>query len=458
MTLRIILAVALLSLSVPGSVRAGVSSSQEREMGERFDMMAHERIPLVLDPEFTTYVNEIGREIVGRLDNPVFDYRFSVVRDSSINAFAVPGGYVYLNLGLLNRADYDDEIAAVLGHEVAHVHGRHIVRQQEKTQLVNYASLLAMLAAVAQPALIPVAAAAGQAMSLKYQREFEQEADYLGVRYLQGTSYDPRATLDFFKKLEDETRVTPSFFPPYLRSHPLTEERLNHLEAVLKTKQWENHQRGRATMRLQRLQALARARYEKPQDVFDQYAKLRADNAGNRHADYLFGVVALETNRLEQAKSALEQARDAGYQPAVRELGRVALRQRDPATAITLLRKHLDTEPSDAMAWVELAKALAASDDDAGAKDAYWRALSAAPELDVAHDGYGLLAGRAGEQGAGFYHLGVAARLRGQYPKALESIRRALPLLDEDIETRKLARREIDALETYLDVEPEEED
>ncbi len=452
--------VALGLLIVAGSFEsatAGLSASDERKIGKRFDMMAHARIPLVLDPEFVSYVNDIGKQIVAQLDNPVFEYRFSVVRDSSINAFAVPGGYIYVNVGLLNRADYDDEVAAVLGHEVAHVHGRHMARQQEKTQLLSYATLVAMLAAVVQPALASVALAAGQALTLKYQREFEQEADYMGVRYLRGSNFDPLATLDFFKKLEDETRVTPTFFPPYLRSHPLTEERLNHLEAVLKARQWEDHERGKPTLRLQRLQALARARYDKPKDVFDQYAKIRADNPDNPTADYLFGVVALETNRLEEARVALEQARAAGFRPAVRELGRVALRQRKPAEAIDLLRQHLDKEPQDGLAWVELAKALEASDDRDAAKNAYQRGLTAVPELHPAHAGYGLLAGRAGDQGAGFYHLGVAARIRGEYPKALESLRRALPLLEDDTERLKRAHLEIESLEAFLEVERTEQ-
>jgi len=194
-------AVAVLLASAPAY--GGISFQQEREIGRRFDMMVRRKLPLVDDPEFVAYVEGIGQKIVSQLDGFAYDYKFSVVRDHSINAFAVPGGYVYVNLGLLENAANDDEIAAVLGHEIAHVHAHHMARQQEKSQIVSYASLLAMLAAIAQPALAPLAQAAGQAMHLSYQREFEQEADYLGVRYLRKTRYDPRAMLDFFKTLEE---------------------------------------------------------------------------------------------------------------------------------------------------------------------------------------------------------------------------------------------------------------
>jgi len=455
--LRIVVSGALAGLigsaASPVGARA-VSYAGERELGARFDMMARQTLPLVRDPEFVSYVDEIGQAIVSSLEDSFFDYHFSVVRDDSINAFAVPGGYVYVNIGLIVRAQNDDEIAAVLGHEVAHVHAHHMARQQEKTQLLSYATLLATLAAVVQPGLAQVAAAAGEAVTLKYRRAFEQEADYLGVRYLRKTRYDPRAMLDFFKKLEGESRLTPSFFPPYLRSHPLTEERLNHLEAVLHAKQWEDHERRRTSRRLQRLQALARARYLEPQDAVDQYAKLRADNRGSGQADYLYGIVALEAVRLEDARAALEEAKHRGIVESDRELGRVALRQRRPADAVELLRVYLKRQPGDAMAWVELAKALEVTGDLVAARAAYRSAFESFPQLDTAQEGYGLLAGRAGDTGEGFYRLGLAAELRGQYGKALEQLRRAAEILDEHDPRRTAAETEIAKLEEYLDVAP----
>jgi predicted Zn-dependent protease len=453
MVLRAVTATAFVAATLGGAAAAQISHVQERELGKRFDMMAAERLPIERDPEFVSYVDEIGQDIVKRLDSSFFDYRFAVVRDPSINAFAVPGGYIYVNVGLLNHARNDDEVAAVLGHEVAHVHAHHMARQQEKSQLISYASLLAMLGAFVQPGLAAAAAAAGQAAQLKYRREFEQEADYLGVRYLEGTRFDPRAMLDFFKKLEDETRVTPAMLPPYLRSHPMTEERLNHLEAILRTKQWGDHDRRPAGARLQRLQALARARFEPPRAVLEQYAKLRAEHADNPGADYLYGVVALEVGRLDEAKEALEVARRGGVAGAERELGRLALRRRRPEVAVRLLRAHLAGAPADGMAWVELARALDAAKDTAGARDAYQRGWRAVPDLDAAHEGYGLLVGRAGEEGAGFYHLGVAARLRGEYERALDQISRALPLLAGDAERLPAAKSVLADLRFYLEIE-----
>ena len=163
---------------------------------------------MIEDPEVVGYVGEVGRKIIGSLDDSFFDYQFAVVRDPRINAFAVPGGYVYVNSGLLARARNEDELAAVLGHEIAHVHAHHAVRQQEATQALNYAALLGTLLSVVQPAAGALASAASAAVALQYQRQFEQEADYMGARYLQSAGYDPRAMLDFFKQLGDADRAS----------------------------------------------------------------------------------------------------------------------------------------------------------------------------------------------------------------------------------------------------------
>jgi predicted Zn-dependent protease len=404
------------------------SNQQERELGQQFDMAARQQLPLFDDPEIVGYVDTIGQRIAGRLKDSVFTYQFSVVQEGSINAFAVPGGYIYVHSGLLTRAVNDDEVAAVLGHEVAHVHAHHLARQQEATKLMNYASLLGVLLSVVNPAIGALAQAGSATATLQYRREFEQEADYLGARYLEGTGYDPHAMLDFFQKLGADSRSLPQA-PPYLLSHPLTDERLNHLEAVFRTQQWAARKRPPQSFALHRVQVLIRARSQPPQEVLESYRRLVDASPDDPLPRYLFGVVCLETGQLESAKSALTDAHEAGIEAADRELGRVALRQRQPERARDLLRASLAREPNDAAALVELAQALEALGDTNGAKETYGEALKLAPSFGPAHRGYALLAGRAGNQAEGFYHLATESRLRGEYTQALSQYARAQPLL-----------------------------
>ena len=429
---------------------SGFSNQEERDLGRRFDMMAHQQLPLETDPEVVDLVAAIGGKIVDKLDGGEFEYHFAVVRDPTINAFAVPGGYIYVHDGLLVSAANEDEVAAVLAHEVAHVHGHHMARQQEKTQLLNYASMLAMLAAVLRPEVAALAAAADQAARLKYSREFEREADLLGARYMRAAGYDPRAMLDFFKKLEDQSRLQPTIVPPYLQTHPLSEERLNQIEAVLRTQQWSKHARTVASFNLLRVQALSRARGGPAADVMEQYRRALEQDPEDGLRNYLFGLVALETGSLNDAAAALGKARAAGIEPAERELGRLALRQRNLPEAIGRLRAHLASAPDDAGALQDLATALEAAGELEEARASYRRSLELEPQLAAAHRGYGVLAGRAGEQGDGYFHLATAARLNGDYERSLEQFERAQPLLPSGDPRRATAEREIHDLREFL--------
>jgi predicted Zn-dependent protease len=407
----------------------GVSFQEERQLGLRFDLAARQQLPLINDPEVVGYVDAIGQRIVAGLDGSFFDYQFLVVRDPNVNAFAVPGGYIYVHSGLITDADSADEIAAVLGHEVAHVHAHHLARQQEATRFMNYASLLGVLLSVIQPAVGALATAASASATLQYRREFEQEADYLGVRYLRSTPYDARAMLDFFKKLGEEARAQPNDAPPYLLSHPLTDERLNHLEAVLRTQQWAPRERPVAALGLRRAQVFARVRTQRPADVLQFYRKALDEAPGDAKARFLFGLACLETGQLEAAKTALGEARDAGVVEAERELGRLALRQRQPEAARDLLRRAAERDPKDAGAYAELAGALEALGDTKGAMAAYRHAVEAAPGLESARYGLGVLAGRAGDQAEGYYQVATAARLGGDYEKAVVQYSKAAELL-----------------------------
>jgi predicted Zn-dependent protease len=407
----------------------GVSFQEERKLGRQFDLAARQQLPLIKDPEVVGYVDAIGQNIVRKLDDSFFDYQFLVVRDPNVNAFAVPGGYIYVHSGLITRAGSADEIAAVLGHEVAHVHAHHLARQQEATRLMNYASLLGVLLSIVQPAVGALATAANASAQLKYSREFEQEADYLGVRYLRSTPYDSRAMLDFFKKLAEDTRSQPEFVPPYLLSHPMTDERLNHLEAVLRTQQWVARERPPAPIDLRRAQVYAHVRTERPAEVLGLYRKAMDEAPGNPVAVYLYGLACLETGQIDAAKKSLTQAREGGVVEADRELGRLALRQRQLETARDLLQETVARDPRDAGAYDDLASTLEALGDAKGAMAAYRRALEIAPGLESAHDGLGLLAGRAGDKAEGYYQIATAARLGGDYQKSILQYSKAADLL-----------------------------
>ncbi len=447
---RLLVALAALQLAAAAPLPAELTTGDERRLGQEFALTARQHLAVIDAPDVVDYVTGIGQRIVQKLDRPSFTYQFTVVRDPRINAFAVPGGYVYVHTGLLVAAHSDDEVAGVLAHELAHVHARHVARQREKTQLLSYATLLGTLLTIIQPAAGALASAASQAVTLQYIREFEQEADYLGARYMRAAGYDPRGMLDFFKLLADQQRSATAAVPPYLLTHPLTDERLTNLEAALKTHQWSARPRPPASLGLQRAQALVRARQEPPADVLAAYRRARDARPDDPLAEYLLGIVSLETGQFEEAERALRTARETGRDEAGRELGALALRRRDAAEARELLTAYVARHPDDAAATLDLAKAHEALGDRQAALSAYARVLTLAPGLEAAHRSYGVLAGRAGRTPLGFYHVATAARLAGSYDSALAHYTRAAPLLPVGDERRDDAEQWIETLSAFL--------
>jgi predicted Zn-dependent protease len=426
-----------------------VPTAEEKELGRKFAVEARRKLPMIDDVEVTNYVSRIGQQIVAGLDDRTFSYQFFVVRDPHVNAFAVPGGYVYVHGGLLTQIGNDDELAGVLGHEIAHVNAHHLARQQEAAQLMNYATLLGVLLSVVQPAIGAGAVAASATAQLQYRREFEQEADYLGARYMQEAGFDPRGMLDFFKKMADAQRAAPSA-APYLLSHPLTDKRLSNLEAVLKTHQWDHGVRRPPSLELERVQLLVRARSGPPQDVVALYRQRVEAQPNDGRARYLLGLAYLETGLFDAAREQLEQARQLGLREVDRELGRVWLRLREPGKARELLKDATEAAPGDPIAYLELGKALQALDENQGAMQAYQRATELAPNLEEAHYALGILSGRAGLEGDGFYHLGKAFELRGDLDKALAQFEKAEALLPAGSARAREVQGEITDLTGYL--------
>ena len=443
---------ALLLLLIVACAHAAFAGSvtEEKELGRKFELQSRARLPLITDIEVSSYIDRIGQKIVAALDNQPFAYQFSVVRDPRINAFAVPGGYIYVHGGLLTHARNDDEVAGVLGHEIAHVNAHHLVRQQEATELMNYATLLGVLLSVLQPAAGAGAMAINTATQLQYRREFEQEADYLGARYIQKAGYDARGMLAFFKEMLDEQRTTPTAVPPYLLSHPLTDQRLTNLEAVLKTHQWSQGARAAPSLELERVQLLVRARSEQATDVVTFYRRRVDANPGDGRARYLLGTAFLETGSYEAARTTLEGARAAGFAAVDRELGRTAFALREFEPARDLLRRAASASPNDAVAHFELAKSLQALDDTAAAMTEYERALHLPPWVYYAKYTRGLRAGRPVMAAEGLFHIATALQLRGEHEKALSQFEKAQPLLPPGSAQAVATHAAIEDLKDYL--------
>jgi predicted Zn-dependent protease len=215
-----------------------VSVEQEREWGYQFDQEIAKKVTLIDDPIVVGFVNDLGQDIVRGIEPQPFIYRFRVILDPTLNAFAVPGGYVYIHSGTILAASSLDELAGVVGHEIGHVKGRHIARMQEQMAIPQLlAGIVGMGAAVAAKNAGPAVAAeaVNVAMQLKFSREFEAEADDMGMTFMSRAGYDPHGMAHFFEKIEAEERPGSIQIPPYLYSHPALKDRIQSVETEAPT-------------------------------------------------------------------------------------------------------------------------------------------------------------------------------------------------------------------------------
>ncbi|HEU5185487.1 MAG TPA: M48 family metallopeptidase [Gemmatimonadaceae bacterium] len=227
-----IIALATLGACVDSS---SISIEDEREMGSAVAAQASREMPLLDDEPVVRFVRELGGHIVDRADTTGRDYEFRVVDSEVPNAFAIPGGFIFVNRGILERAETASELAGVLAHEIGHVVERHGLEQMAKAQNTNAAvSLVYVLLGRAPGAAEQVALqVAGSAWMAKHSREAEMEADRVAVRYLTLAGLDPRGMPRFFERLLEEERGSPNELLAWFSTHPLTEDRIADAEAMI---------------------------------------------------------------------------------------------------------------------------------------------------------------------------------------------------------------------------------
>jgi predicted Zn-dependent protease len=214
----------------------GVSTQQEVEMGQSYVQQINQQLPIVQDPELNRYINVLGDSIAGltsRTDLP--DWHFYIVDSKEVNAFAVPGGFVYVNRGLIERTNKMDQLAGVLGHEIGHVVRRHSIKQMQQQQGANIGVTLAcVLTSVcnnqAGQAAIQVG---GTALFAKFSRGDEAEADEEGVRNTIRAGISPNGIPEMFQILIDERQSNPSSVEGWFATHPLEEDRIAATKAMI---------------------------------------------------------------------------------------------------------------------------------------------------------------------------------------------------------------------------------
>jgi predicted Zn-dependent protease len=207
---------------------ASMSGSIEKEvrLGRQIAAEVDRQAKFVEDPLITEYVNRVGQNIVLHSDSKV-PFTIKVIDSDEVNAFALPGGFFYVNRGLILAADNEAELAGVMAHEIAHVAARHAVENQTKASLLEYAAIGGSIFLGGIPGLVfqNTAGIGLLGMFMKFSRSAEEEADKLGVQYMYAAGYDPGAMATMFEKLEAKNKKKPGFIARAFSTHPAPPDR-----------------------------------------------------------------------------------------------------------------------------------------------------------------------------------------------------------------------------------------
>lgn len=209
------------------------SIEKEVALGRELSMEVEQSSRVLTDPVVNEYINRTGQILVRHSDCKV-PFTIKIIDDDEVNAFALPGGFFYINTGAILAADDEAELAGVMAHEIAHVCARHATRNLTKSEITQYASLpLIFFGGPIGYSVRQVASIAMPMSFLKFSRDAEREADLLGIEYQYAAGYDPTAFVDFFEKLEGEEKEPHNFVARAFMTHPMTEDRVRRAESEL---------------------------------------------------------------------------------------------------------------------------------------------------------------------------------------------------------------------------------
>ncbi len=288
-----------------------LSLSQEARLGRELIREVRMRLPMEQDPEVRAYIQELGQRLLGFADGPDFQYEFFVVDSPAINAFAMPGGNIGINSGLILRTQSESELAGVMAHELAHVTQRHIARRLDAQRGAGFRTLGVLMAAILlgmqDPEAGSAAAMTGIAGSiqeqLNFSREHEREADNIGLQILARAGLDPEGMPRFFERLHQATQYQ-TRPPEYLSTHPITENRISESRARAQQLGRRDVQES-ATYQIIRTRLLV-SRAESTSSA-ERHFRAQLEGNGDRNAAaYGLALTLTEAGQTEEALELLE--------------------------------------------------------------------------------------------------------------------------------------------------------
>jgi predicted Zn-dependent protease len=427
------------------------SEDEDARISREFRREARKQLKFVNDPEVERYVDGVGRRILTALGPQPFDYRYFVINQSVLNAFAVPGGSIYVFSGLLDHAQNTDQLAAVMAHETTHVAKRHMARMSGMDPIALLGLLGAMLAARSGAGGAQAAAVLSQGIAatrqIAYTRQLEMEADTLGLKFMTEAGYDPRAMVSFQKIMLKEQTLNPIDVPPYLLDHPLSQERVANAELLIRTTKL-NAPVPAAADPLKKIQTLIRLENHEADKVIAEQKALIGESSNNSEPYQLLGIAFFSKGMWQEARRNLERALALNTRsPGIhRDLGRVYTQLNEYSLAKAAFDRALALEPQDALAYLYLGELFEKQGDLGSAAGAYLNASNIAPLWDKPPYRLSVVYGKLNRLGDAYYYHGRSLLLQDDDQRAAADFEKAVKVLGDNSPRGQLIKEELAAL------------
>jgi predicted Zn-dependent protease len=439
----------------------GLTTEEEKNLGKEVFSEIESSGALLNNLPLRSYVDGIGRSLLAEVGPTPFDFKFYVVKSQEPNAFAIPGGYVFVTTGLLVTAENEQEVAGVLSHEIAHVTMRHISQLIERSKRINIASMVAMIAGMllagggkGGEAVAATAMAAQQSLMLKYTREHETDADQNSLHYVTKAGYDPSGLLSFMKKISRYSMIAGPKVPTYLSTHPAPDDRIALMENLI---QIEAKYSGplKRTGDYRWIQTLAFAEEREPLVAINHFESVVRSEPRDVVGFFGLGLACRKAGRLDKSIEAFQKALSmAPREPdLLRELGASYFLAGKMDPAIDCLESVLSLpageswQKNDLQTFYYLGRAHQEKGEFSKSLNYLQKVRKEAPDFVDVYHSLGSVYGRMGDKGQSHFYFGKYFKLRGDRNSALLHFRTALEGLPQGSPEREEVQRELKELD-----------
>jgi predicted Zn-dependent protease len=451
----------LVSFFLFGSLISGayaMTTEEEKKLGKKVLLEIEREADFVRDLNIQAFVEKVGYSLVDQVGPTPFEFRFFVINALDPNAFAIPGGYIFVTTGLIVLAENEQEIAGVLSHEISHATQRHVAQMIEKSKRLNIATLAAMIAGIlagrggtGSQAAVAMATATAGALTLKYTREMETDADQNGLNLLIKAGYDPNGMITFLNRLQKVSLATTPNIPAYLLTHPAIENRISLLENLLQMgskstgpfKTFENFNRVRTKAFVEETE---------PQGAITYFQSLIDANPSQWEGYYGLGLAYRKMGRFDKSMEVLQQAHSLAPKDldVSRELGIVCFLSGKVDQAIEILETIRSAsgegQTNDLMTLYYLGRGYQEKGEFAKALPFLLTVRRERPEFIDVYYHLGSVYGRTGQKGLSHFYFGKHFKLKRERNNAMLHFRTAIDLLERGSPEREEAQSEIKEL------------